>query len=102
MKYCIIAITLLFLGNYSYAQKTEKYSRAKINLDRAHTLMGVSALGLAVDHGEHKKNAFFISDFSATEIKKVRAAGYKVDIVIADVKKHYREQNKKKVEEKGN
>lgn len=87
---------MLAAGNIS-AQKREKYSRAKIYLDPSgHTINDLSALGIAVDHGDHKKNAYFVSDFSSAEIARARKAGFKVDIVIADVSKYYREQNKKK------
>jgi len=91
---------LLFFFNCAIAQKAEKYSRAKIYLDNAHTINKLSSLGLAVDHGEHKKNTFFISDFSASEIAQVRNAGFKVEIVVDDVQEHYRDQNKKKDEAK--
>lgn len=96
MKQFLTIITLFFLCLTTSAQTNEKYSRARINLDNQHTINGLARLGLAVDHGEHKKNTFFVSDFSASELKQAREAGYKVDIVIDDVQKHYREQNKKK------
>ncbi|MCF8451449.1 MAG: hypothetical protein K9G49_16375, partial [Taibaiella sp.] len=96
MKFSTLIIALLSFALFATAQKREQFSRAKIHLDPNHTIYGLSSLGLAVDHGEHKKNTFFISDFSETEIAQARAAGFVVDIQIADVSKHYRDQNKKK------
>jgi carboxypeptidase T len=96
MKFSTLIIALLSFALFATAQKREQFSRAKIHLDPNHTIYKLSSLGLAVDHGEHKKNTFFISDFSETEIAQARAAGFVVDIQIADVSKHYRDQNKKK------
>ena len=80
-------------------QAQEHYSRAKIYLgDKNHTMKNLAALGLAVDHGEYKKNTFFVSDFSAREIENAQNAGFRVEIIIDDVVKHYQEQNKKKGE----
>lgn len=95
-----IFLALLVLFNTALGQKTERFSRAKILFDKEHTISGLAQLGLAVDHGEHKKNTFFISDFSDSELAAARNAGFKVEIVIDDVQKHYRDQNKKKVAEK--
>jgi len=85
------------LTTCAQAQTQENYSRAKIYFDaNGHSMMALSALGLAVDHGQYKKNTFFISDFSQREINKARQAGFKVEILIPDVVKYYQEQNKKK------
>ncbi|MCW3124076.1 MAG: Carboxypeptidase [Flavipsychrobacter sp.] len=99
MKQLLLLLAMaLFITSVS-AQKPEHYSRAKIYLDaNAHTINDLSAQGIAVDHGEYKKNTFFISDFSETELSRVKKAGFKVDVIIADVVKHYQEQNKKKAE----
>ncbi len=95
--FLLIAITLFF--NPAYAQKPQHYSRAKIHLDaETHNMKRLSSLGLSVDHGEYKKNTFFISDFSDYELAKARKAGFTVDIIIDDVAKHYQDQNKKKAQ----
>lgn len=95
-----IFVAFLLLLNTAFGQKTERFSRAKILLDKEHTITGLAQLGLAIDHGGHKRNTFFISDFSESELAAARNAGFKVEIVIDDVQKHYRDQNKKKVAEK--
>jgi hypothetical protein len=98
MKFYTILTTLFFFCGFLNAQTTEKHSRARISLDQLHDIDGLSKLGLAVDHGQHKVNTFFISDFSLSELLQARNAGYKVDILIDDVSRHYREQNSKKAE----
>ena len=95
MRYLSILLVCLFLSATVSAQQQERYSRAKIHLDaKKHTISDLARLGIAVDHGQHKKNTFFISDLSAHEIKAARKAGFKVDILIKDVSKYYRDQNK--------
>lgn len=94
MTRLLIALLLLLTPYFSIGQ--ELYSRAKIFLDETHTLNGLAKLGLAVDHGQHKRGAFFTSDFSERELKLAKDAGYKVEVIIEDVQKHYQEQNKKK------
>ena len=94
MKLIRLLFALLLITNCSFAQKQEKYARAKVFLDTKHSIRDLSALGVATDHGEYKKNTFFITDFSPAELKAMRKAGFKVQILIKDVSKYYREQNK--------
>lgn len=98
MRFSFFIFTLIFLYSSVFAQKNEDFSRVKINLDAQHTINGLSALGIAVDHGEHKENTFFISDFSKSEIEQARSAGFKINILIPDIRKHYREQNNQKAQ----
>jgi carboxypeptidase T len=97
MRSLLLLLATLFIFHTGFAQKPQLYSRAKIYLDESgHTFTDLAKLGIAVDHGDYKKNTYFISDFSASEISMVEKAGYKVDIIIKDVSQHYRDQNKKK------
>ncbi len=93
MKYLITLLALCGAVCKGNAQTRETYSRARILLNSNHTIAGLSRLGLATDHGVHKPGTFFISDFSASELAAAKRAGYNTDILIADVQKHYREQN---------
>lgn len=98
MRYIITMLALLLWLHPAIAQQQQQelYSRAKVFLDNDHhTISDLAKLGVAVDHGEHKKNTFFITDFSASEIKAMRKAGFRVQVIIKDVSKHYRDQNKK-------
>ena len=84
---------LLVAFSHILLSQTEQYSRAKILFTPDKTILDVQRVGVAVDHGEYKKGVSFTSDFSDTEIEKLKQAGFTVEILIADVQKHYREQN---------
>ncbi len=102
MRTIYFIMAMLFCLNSAFAQKQEMYSRAKVYLDNQHhTIRNLSALGVAVDHGDQKKGVFIITDYSATEIKAIKRAGFKVDILIKDVSKYYREQNSKNIQPAG-
>ncbi|MDX1652161.1 MAG: M14 family zinc carboxypeptidase [Brumimicrobium sp.] len=81
--------TLLIINLAVFSQ--ENYSRARIWTTNAQ-IKTLSDLGLAVDHASIKDNTFIISDFSESEINLVREAGFKVDILIEDVKSYYVER----------
>ncbi len=80
---------LFSLGSYA---QTSKYSKVKIYTDEE-GLRKLAEQGVAFDHGEAKKGVYFISDFSAEEVKIIRESGNKYDILIDDVGKFYAEQN---------
>lgn len=94
-KMCLVfVLSLMFCVNDSFAQQSENYSRAKIFLDtNGRDMFHLSALGVAVDHGDYRKGKSFTSDFSERELKQISDAGFKVEILIQDVKKFYQEQN---------
>lgn len=83
---------LLFSFLISYWGFSQEYSRAKILAD-SKGLQTLAELGIGIDHGVVKRDYFFISDFSKDEIKQIRDAGFKVEILIADVKAYYVNQN---------
>ena len=90
-----LALALVSLtAGVLYAQPAgaDAYSRARVWLG-PRGLTELAALGIAVDHGESKAGVWFESDFSAAELAKMRAAGRRCEVLIADVKAHYRTQN---------
>ncbi len=89
MKLFLLTLCLLTLSA-AYAQ--QKYSRVKIFTD-SKGLQTLAELGVAVDHGTSKKDVFFISDFSESEIEKITSNGFSIEILIDDVKKYYVERN---------
>lgn len=95
MKHFLFTLAGVLFFLTSFAQQ-EKYSRVRVLLDtKEHTMMQLSRLGVAVDHGDYRKGQYFISDFSATEIKAIKDAGFKTEVQIDDVSKYYRDQNDK-------
>jgi carboxypeptidase T len=84
LLFCMLSIA-------SYGQ-VSKYSKVKIYTD-GEGLRKLAELGVAFDHGEAKKDVYFISDFSAAEVKIIHNSGTKYEILIDDVSKYYAEQN---------
>lgn len=68
------------------------YSRVKIYTN-SKGLQQLAELGVTVDHGIHKKDIFFISDFSENEIEILKTNNFQYEILIEDVKKFYRDRN---------
>lgn len=87
----LLLFALLLSASWTFAQQS--YSRAKVYAD-AKGLQSLAEMGIAIDHGTLKRETFFISDFSATEIQTMRNAGYTIDILIEDVQAFYVNQNK--------
>lgn len=83
---------LAFLSLDSVAQSA-KYSKAKVTLSNTNNIQKLASTGVAVDHGEFKKDAYFISDFSAEEIIRIQNKGFAVEVLIDDVQKFYVERN---------
>ena len=72
MKKIFTPILLLFFC-FVFAQKNqEKFHRAKIYYSNSEQLNQLRNNGIAIDHGIHKKNTYFESDFSQLEIEKIK------------------------------
>jgi len=94
MKRFLSSIILLLLSAYTFAQTTQKYCRATVQLDDAqHAMTQLANLGVAVDHGTHKAGKSFTTDFSMEEIALIKKAGFTVNIDIPDVVAYYQQQN---------
>ncbi|MDX1461962.1 MAG: M14 family zinc carboxypeptidase [Marinirhabdus sp.] len=95
MKYilllsCFLWTTLLFAQDVP-----EKYQRAKISYEMFDNgLQQLEALGIPVDHGQHKKGHFIISEYAVSELETVRAAGFSVDVLIDDAKAYFLQQHR--------
>ena len=76
-------------GSFSQQQK---FSRVKIFTD-GEGLQKLAQAGVCVDHGDRKKNFFFVSDFSEREVNIIKEKGFNYEIQIDDVQKFYQEQN---------
>ena len=88
----ILTATLLAIGNYQpVLAQDPSHSRVRIYTGEQ-GLRKLSQLGIETDHGDIRRNVWLTTDLDTSEIRKVREAGFKYDIQIADVKKHYREQ----------
>jgi hypothetical protein len=90
----IIALLLVLFTCFTYSQNTkETYHRAKIFYNNSDDLRQLESVGIAMDHGFHKKNSSFESDFSESEIQKAQELGFTTEITIQDVRSFYLNRN---------
>ncbi|MFT4942742.1 MAG: carboxypeptidase T [Patiriisocius sp.] len=90
MKKTILSLLLICSTINSFSQSfEEQFQRAKIYYTVSEDLSHLESLGVAVDHGTHKKGYFIVSEFSTTELDIARANGFKVDVLIEDAKEHF-------------
>lgn len=85
MKINIYLIVFLF---FAFNAQSQSYSKCKI-YTTSEGLQQLNQLGITIDHGIHKKNTFFISDFSSEEIQKMRQHGFQVEVLIENVVNYY-------------
>ncbi|MBL0341496.1 MAG: zinc carboxypeptidase [Bacteroidetes bacterium] len=91
MRYFFLLIALISTTITSVTAQNHKHSRVKIWTGDA-GLKKLSSLGIETDHGDIRKNVWFISDFSEMEIAKIANAGFRYDIQIEDIVSYYRNQ----------
>jgi carboxypeptidase T len=91
--YTVSAQENVLLPSKSITKPVQKYSRARIYYDTPQQFMALASQGLPLDHGTHKQNYYFESDFSANEIAIARMMGLQVDIIIDDVSQYYVDRN---------
>lgn len=87
----IIVLFYILISIYSNANEPV-YSKAKIWFDGKSEIK-LASLGIDLTEGEFRKSVWFVSDFSENEIKKIHEAGFRTDILIADVSSYYRNRN---------
>ena len=94
MKHIGLLIFCAFFPFLCFSQKKEKFHKVKINYSSAADLVKLASQGVCIDHGLHKKNHFFISDFSESEIEKILSLNFDYEILINDVTHFYKQRNK--------
>ena len=89
MKNLLLILILTAFCISTFAQ-TEKYSKVKFKLNGTDkTVQKLAETGIAIDHGDYKKNQYFISDFSQKDIATAIRNGFEAEIIIDDVSAHY-------------
>ena len=88
--FCLVVAFVFLLPLQILSQA--KYSRVKIYAND-NGLAKLAAAGVTLDHGEHKKGFWFISDFSDVEIKIIQSQGFRTEILIDDVCAFYIKRN---------
>ena len=94
MNHIRLLIFCAFFPFLCFSQKNEKFHKVKINYTSPADLVKLANQGVCIDHGLHKKNNFFISDFSESEIEKMLSLNFDYEILINDVTHFYKQRNK--------
>ena len=94
MNHIRLLILCAFFPFLCFSQKNEKFHKVKINYTSPADLVKLAKQGVCIDHGLHKKNHFFISDFSESEIEKMLSLNFDYEILINDVTHFYKQRNK--------
>lgn len=92
MKKLFIALAVTLSAVEGSFSQQQKYSRVKIFTD-GKGLQKLAQAGVCIDHGDYKKNTFFISDFSERELNIIKQKGFNYEVQIDDVQAFYKEQN---------
>jgi len=99
----ILALCLLSISMSLFAQNTsEKYQRAKIYYNSPEDIVNLGHLDIPVDHGIHKRNHFITSDFSVSELRRAREAGYTVEVLIEDSQAYFIQRNESGISQRRN
>jgi len=93
MKRLIFIIIIFLQFNYVNSQEAELYHRVKINYNSSENFERLLELGIPLDHGIHKKNQYFESDFSESEIQLIENLNIDYTIEIYDLKSFYKNRN---------
>lgn len=101
MSYMKLRLIYFFCFFYliSFSQKKITFHKAKVSYSSSKDLNLLEEHGISVEHGIHKKNYFFISDFSENELKTIKNLGLNYSIIIENVSEYYKKQNTVKMSE---
>jgi hypothetical protein len=87
-------LLIVFSLQLSVAQNVEEaYHRAKVFYSNVEDIQQLRDAGITMDHGLHRTNVFFESDFSESELETIKQLGLNTQIVIHDVRAFYINQN---------
>ncbi|MBK8414069.1 MAG: hypothetical protein IPL22_05875 [Bacteroidetes bacterium] len=92
MKKTALVFAIVLATCTSILAQTGNYKRLRIYTNDA-GLVKLTTLGIETDHGDYRKNVWFVSDFSQAEITKIQNAGFRYEVLIDDVKHHYAHQS---------
>ena len=91
-KILFIIISLLYF-NFANSQESELYHKVKINYISSENFHKLVESGIPLDHGIHKKNQYFESDFSESEIQLIQNLNIDYNIEVYDIKSYYKNRN---------
>ena len=74
-----------------HSQDEERYSRVRISLE-GKDISALAQTGIDVTKGFYKSAYFLETDLSASEISRIKASDFKVQMIIEDVSQFYSER----------
>ncbi len=92
MKKPILLLSLALMACNLQAQTQETILDARIWLD-GKTMQDLEKAGLEIDHGFYEPGQSFRSEFAASELKRAKLAGFRIDTFEADVVAKYLREN---------
>lgn len=89
------SLVLLLVSLNLPAQTQETILKARIWLD-GKTMQDLDKAGLEIDHGFYEPGQSFQSEFAASELMRVKVAGFRIDTLESDVVAKYLQENAKR------
>ncbi len=90
----LLLLSFLWISTLGFSQEVQEvYQKAKIFYSQASDLQRLVQLDVPIEHSVHKKGHFIINEFSVSELDRARANGFQVEVLIADAKAYFLEQN---------
>ena len=94
MKRLLSLLIVILVIQSTLAQNvTELHHRVKVFYSTTESFEQLKNAGIPIDHGIHRKNVFFESDFSEIELEKIQQLGFKTEVTIHNVRAFYINQN---------
>ncbi|MEO2056168.1 MAG: M14 family zinc carboxypeptidase, partial [Flavobacteriaceae bacterium] len=93
MKKLVFLLILFLHFSFVNSQENELFHRVKINYNSSKNFEKLLNSGIAIDHGIHKKNDYFESDFSESEIQIIEKLNIDYKIIIYDIVTYYKNIN---------
>ncbi len=98
MRKIFLLLALCACSFLAKAQQDYKIQRAKILFNQSGDLNRIQALGIDLDHGIHKKDYYFISEFSSRDLDQIRTEGFQIEILVNDVKAAFLAENQRSMQ----
>jgi len=101
-RYRLIIILFFLIYGFTtiYSQNTI-YDKVKITIKEPADIQQISELGIPLDGTYIKKNEYIVGEFSRQDIEKIKAKGYSVEVLIADMASYYEKRNKQTTDSLG-
>ncbi len=98
MKKVLLIVLLLVISNLSLLA-TDKYQRVKIYFDGRNPIE-LGKLGIDLTEGEFRQGVSFTGEINDRELDKIRSNGFRLEVLIEDLKQYYTDHSQTASQEK--